>query len=61
MILGFEAEEVESVLPQLSSAEVRMPVTNMPWGTTSALLQDPDGNRVNLFSAPEQLRQMAAR
>ncbi|MFE4836295.1 VOC family protein, partial [Arthrobacter sp. NPDC056691] len=26
--------------------------TTMPWGNTSTLFRDPDGNLVNLFSRP---------
>ncbi|ARB30200.1 glyoxalase/bleomycin resistance/dioxygenase family protein [Pseudomonas tolaasii] len=52
-ILEFQVPEVEAVLRRFSSAEVVMPVTKMPWGNTSALLSDPDGNLVNLFSKPE--------
>ncbi|MGU3305813.1 hypothetical protein ACLBW8_06050 [Pseudomonas sp. M5A4_2d] len=44
---------MEALLLQVSNAGVMMPVTKMPWGNTSALLQDPDGNLVIIFSAPE--------
>lgn len=52
-ILEFEVADVAAMLLKLRSADVLMPVTKMPWGNTSALLQDPDGNRVNLFSKPD--------
>jgi len=52
-ILAFQVGDVEAFLLQVSNAEVMMPVTKMPWGNTSALLQDPDGNLVIIFSAPE--------
>ncbi|WP_242196456.1 MULTISPECIES: VOC family protein [unclassified Pseudomonas] len=59
-ILEFQVEEVEAILLRVSSTQVVMPVTIMPWGNTCALLQDPDGNLVNIFSIPEQIRQSAA-
>ncbi|WP_416363425.1 VOC family protein [Pseudomonas sp. NFX183] len=59
-ILEFQVEEVEAILLRVSSTQVVMPVTVMPWGNTCALLQDPDGNLVNIFSIPEQIRQSAA-
>jgi uncharacterized glyoxalase superfamily protein PhnB len=33
--------------------DVVLPPSTMPWGNRSALLRDPDGNVVNLFSRPE--------
>ena len=60
-ILEFQVADVEAVLRRVGSANVVMPVTTMPWGNTSALLQDPDGNLVNIFSKPDQVRQMPAR
>ncbi|WP_446432196.1 VOC family protein [Pseudomonas sp. 1152_12] len=60
-ILALQGEDVEAVLLRVSSAQVVVPVTKMPWGNTCALLQDPDGNLVNIFSKPSQVRQMAAR
>ncbi|WP_395607323.1 VOC family protein [Pseudomonas sp. B22129] len=52
-ILEFQVGDVAAVLGRVSSAAVAMPVTKMPWGNTSALLHDPDGNLVNIFSVPE--------
>ncbi|MFL1544557.1 VOC family protein [Pseudomonas sp. O39] len=52
-ILAFQVDDVEALLLQVSNAEVMMPVMKMPWGNTSALLQDPDGNLMIIFSAPE--------
>ena len=52
-ILAFQVDDVEALLLQVSNAGVMMPVSKMPWGNTSALLQDPDGNLVIIFSAPE--------
>lgn len=45
-ILEFRVEEVEAILMRVSSTQVVMPVTIMPWGSTFAMLQDPDGNLV---------------
>jgi hypothetical protein len=53
-ILAFQVDDVEALLLQVSNAGVMMPVTKMPWGNTSALLQDPDGNLVIIFSAPDE-------
>ncbi|GAB3574950.1 VOC family protein [Leifsonia lichenia] len=33
-------------------ADVVLEPTTMPWGNRSALIRDPDGNVVNLFSRP---------
>lgn len=51
-ILEFEVEDVAAalVLADKANAEVVMPITLMPWGNTSALLCDPDGTLVNIFS-----------
>ncbi|NWE41362.1 VOC family protein [Pseudomonas yamanorum] len=51
-ILEFEVDDVEAalVLADKANAEVVMPITLMPWGNTSALLRDPDGTLVNIFS-----------
>lgn len=51
-ILEFEVDDVEAALAlaDKANAEVVMPITLMPWGNTSALLRDPDGTLVNIFS-----------
>lgn len=51
-ILEFEVDDVEAalMLADTANAEVVMPTTLMPWGNTSALLRDPDGTLVNIFS-----------
>lgn len=51
-ILEFQVDDVEAVLScaREAGAEVAMPATLMPWGNTSALLRDPDGTLVNIFS-----------
>ena len=52
-ILEFQVVDVAAVASRVSSTNVVMPATKMPWGNTSALLQDPDENLVNIFSKPE--------
>lgn len=51
-ILEFQVDDVEAVLGRAreANAEVAMPTTLMPWGNTSALVRDPDGTLVNIFS-----------
>ena len=52
-ILEFEVADVDGTLAHMEgAAEVVMPTTVMPWGNRSALLRDPDGSLVNLFSRP---------
>jgi len=53
-ILEFEVADVDGALARMggSTAEVVMPPTVMPWGNRSALLRDPDGSLVNVFSRP---------
>lgn len=53
-ILEFQVDDVQTVLLRMrdAGAEVIMPVMVMPWGNTSLLLRDPDGNLVNVFSKP---------
>lgn len=52
-ILEFEVADVEGALARMAgAAEVVMPPTVMPWGNRSALLRDPDGSLVNVFSRP---------
>ena len=54
-MVEFEVADVEAELARLDPdpADVLLPPTTMPWGNRSALLRDPDGNVVNLFSRPE--------
>lgn len=50
-ILEFEVDDVDHVLSTLGSAAVIVQKpTVMPWGNHSALLRDPDGNLVNVYS-----------
>ncbi len=54
-ILEFEVADVDGTLARMrddASAEVVMAPTVMPWGNRSALLRDPDGSLVNIFSRP---------
>lgn len=54
-ILEFEVADVDGTLARMRDegrAEVVMPATVMPWGNRSALLRDPDGSLVNVFSRP---------
>lgn len=53
-ILEFEVADVDGALARMgeAAAEVVMPATVMPWGNRSALLRDPDGSLVNIFSRP---------
>ncbi len=54
-ILEFEVADVDGTLARMrddASAEVIMSPTVMPWGNRSALLRDPDGSLVNIFSKP---------
>ncbi len=53
-ILEFEVADVDGALARMgeAAAEVVMPATVMPWGNRSALLRDPDGSLVNVFSRP---------
>lgn len=54
-ILEFEVADVDGTLARMRDegrVEVVMPATVMPWGNRSALLRDPDGSLVNVFSRP---------
>ena len=53
-ILEFEVADVDGTLARMeeAAAEIVMPATVMPWGNRSALLRDPDGSLVNIFSRP---------
>lgn len=53
-ILEFEVADVDGTLARMeeAAAEIVMPATVMPWGNRSALLRDPDGSLVNVFSRP---------
>ena len=48
----FEVDDVDGAFAalQLDGDDVVLEPTTMPWGNRSALIRDPDGNVVNLFS-----------
>jgi predicted enzyme related to lactoylglutathione lyase len=54
VLIEFEVTDVDNDFAglQLSSDDVVLEPTTMPWGNRSALVRDPDGNVVNLFSRP---------
>lgn len=54
VLIEFEVADVDGDFAglQCSSDDVVLEPTTMPWGNRSALVRDPDGNVVNLFSRP---------
>jgi len=54
VFVEFEVEDVDGQFARLQPdpADVVLAPTTMPWGNRSALVRDPDGNVVNLFSRP---------
>ena len=54
VFIEFEVADVDGAFAALglASADVVLEPTTMPWGNRSALVRDPDGNVVNLFSTP---------
>lgn len=55
VFIEFEVADVDGDFAglQLGSDDVVLAPTTMPWGNRSALVRDPDGNVVNLFSRPD--------
>jgi uncharacterized glyoxalase superfamily protein PhnB len=55
-ILEFEVEDVDAVFERMKApgTNIVMPTTLMPWGNSSLLLRDPDGNLLNIFSRPRR-------
>ena len=55
-LIEFQVEDVDAEVDRIQRAfpDVTwvLPPTTMPWGNRSALLRDPDGTLVNLFSPP---------
>jgi uncharacterized glyoxalase superfamily protein PhnB len=55
-LLEFQVEDVDAEVTRIQQAFPEatwvLPPTTMPWGNRSALLRDPDGTLVNLFSPP---------
>jgi catechol 2,3-dioxygenase-like lactoylglutathione lyase family enzyme len=54
--LEFEVPDTDAEFERLSELEFLQKPTTMPWGNRSALLRDPDGNLVNLFTRPSEQR-----
>ncbi|PYY57850.1 VOC family protein [Curtobacterium sp. MCSS17_011] len=54
VLIEFEVADVDGDFAGLQprSDDVILEPTTMPWGNRSALVRDPDGNVVNLFSRP---------
>jgi len=54
VMLEFEVADVDGEFARLQpeSEDVVLEPTTMPWGNRSAMVRDPDGNVVNLFSKP---------
>ncbi|BFM23747.1 VOC family protein [Microbacterium sp. che218] len=54
VFIEFEVDDVDVAFAGLPLARehVVLEPTTMPWGNRSALVRDPDGNVVNLFSPP---------
>ena len=54
VLIEFEVADVDAEVARLdpAPADVVLLPSTMPWGNRSAVLRDPDGNLVNLFSRP---------
>ncbi|MCX6501515.1 MAG: VOC family protein [Microbacterium sp.] len=52
VMIEFQVADVDAEFARLQPDEVVLAPTTMPWGNRSALIRDPDGNVVNLFSRP---------
>ncbi|MDQ1113474.1 putative enzyme related to lactoylglutathione lyase [Microbacterium testaceum] len=54
VLIEFEVADVDAEFARLrrTGDDVVLEPTTMPWGNRSALVRDPDGNVVNLFSTP---------
>ncbi|MBF4590403.1 VOC family protein [Curtobacterium sp. VKM Ac-1395] len=54
VVVEFEVPDVDGEFARLrlDPGDVVLAPTTMPWGNRSALVRDPDGNVVNLFSRP---------
>lgn len=54
VFIEFEVDDVDGHFAalRLADEDVVLGPTTMPWGNRSALVRDPDGNVVNLFSRP---------
>lgn len=56
VILEFEVEDVDAERARLGPEAIEwvLEPTTQPWGNRSALLRDPDGNLVNLYTPPKR-------
>lgn len=54
IFIEFEIADVDAAFAALEPTveDVVLEPTTMPWGNRSALVRDPDGNVINLFSKP---------
>lgn len=54
IIIEFLVTDVAAEFARLQDVlkDIVLEPTTMPWGNTSTLFRDPDGNLVNLFSRP---------
>jgi len=56
ILVELQVEDVDAEVTRIQQAFPEatwvLPPTTMPWGNRSALLRDPDGTLVNLFSPP---------
>ena len=54
VLVEFEVDDVDDEFARLQpgAADVVLAPATMPWGNRSALVRDPDGNIVNIFSRP---------
>jgi len=54
VFIEFDVADVDGAFAELrlGREDVVLEPTTMPWGNRSALVRDPDGNVVNLFSKP---------
>lgn len=54
VLIEFLVDDVDAQFARLDldPESVALPPTTMPWGNRSAIVRDPDGNLVNLFTRP---------
>ena len=63
VIIEWQVDDVDAQFARLNTTEVDwvQTPTTMPWGNRSAMLRDPDGNLVNLYTpVTEEARQRFA-
>lgn len=65
VVVEFRVDDVDAAYDRIRAADPTVTVaqapTTMPWGNRSALLRDPDGSLVNLFSPPAEGRRSPVR